>query len=300
MIPAPAAHGGDGDRLARALGIAPESVLDLSLSLNPFGPDVAPLAAKHAEAVRRYPDPSEATAALAAELGVVPERVVLTNGGAEAIALVAAEWPVGSVDAPEFSLYARHLRRCAPGAPRWRSNPNNPTGCLAGPDETADVWDEAFYPLASGEWTRGEGNVVVGSLTKVFACPGLRLGYIVAPDAETAGAFARRQPEWSVNALACALLPEVLTLADLPRWRDKIAAARADLVEILHTVDLQADPSDANFVLVRHAPGLRAHLARGAVLVRDTGNFGLTDGVRIAVPDAVGLARVEHALRGYR
>jgi len=48
------------------------------------------------------------------------------------------------------------------------------------------------------------------------------------------------------------------------------------------------------------APGLRGHLARSAVLVRDTANFGLPDGVRIAVPDAEGLERFARALTGYR
>jgi len=59
----------------------------------------------------------------------------------------------------------------------------NPTGLLAGQSETAAVWDEAFYALATGSWTRGDvaaGATVVGSLTKLFACPGLRVGYVLA------------------------------------------------------------------------------------------------------------------------
>ena len=58
-------------------------------------------------------------------------------------------------------------------------------------DAVAAVWDEAFYPLATGTWTRADtGTVVVGSLTKVFACPGLRAGYVVAPESLCA-AFAK-------------------------------------------------------------------------------------------------------------
>ena len=155
IAPAAADHGGDGARLAAALGVDADAVLDLSASLNPCAPDVVALAARHLGALRRYPDPHGATAALADAIGVDADRVVLTNGGAEAIALVAAELGAGWVEAPEFSLYERHLR---PGGGRWRSNPRNPTGELASLAERAAVWDEAFYPLATGEWTRGEAR----------------------------------------------------------------------------------------------------------------------------------------------
>ncbi len=290
-------HGGDGARLARVLGVAPDAVLDLSVSLNPCAPDVAALVARHAATVRHYPDPGPATRRLAETLGVDPDRVVLTNGGAEAIALVAAEQPVGRVDDPDFSLYARHLARVDPTGPRWRSNPHNPTGRLAAPDEQADIWDEAFYPLATGRWTRGDADaVVVGSLTKVFACPGLRLGYLVVPAPDLARRLRDRQPTWSVNALAAAVLPELLDHADLTRWADLIVTLRHELEARLAAAGLTPEPSDANYVLVRGAPGLRDHLARQRVLVRDTASFGLPDGVRIAVPDPAGLDQLGCAL----
>src|SRR5207244_11861025 len=118
------------------------------------------------------------------------------------------------------------------GAPRWRSNPRNPTGRLAAPGGTAAVWDEAFYPLATGAWTRGDaGAVVVGSLTKVFACPGLRLGYVLAPAAHFADRLRRRQPRWAVNGIAAALLPALLDRADLPAWARGIAELRDQLVD---------------------------------------------------------------------
>jgi histidinol-phosphate/aromatic aminotransferase/cobyric acid decarboxylase-like protein len=296
LVP-PGRHGGDGPRLARALGVAPDAIRDLSVSLNPCAPDVAALVAGHAACVRHYPDPAPATRALAETIGVDPDRVVLTNGGAEAIALVAAELPVGHVDEPDFSLYAHHLERLDPSGRRWASNPRNPTGRLAPADERRDVWDEAFYPLATGRWTRGDPDaVVVGSLTKLFACPGLRLGYVLAPDRELAARVRHRQPAWAVNALAAAVLPDLLTLADLPRWARHVAALRDDLVSVLTAAGLVPDPSDANYVLVRDAPGLREHLAHRRVLVRDTTTFGLPGGVRIAVPDPTGLDELRRAL----
>jgi histidinol-phosphate/aromatic aminotransferase/cobyric acid decarboxylase-like protein len=296
-VPRPGPHGGDGPVVAAALGLDPASVLDLSVSLNPVAPDPRVLALRHLEALTRYPDPERATHALAAAIGIASDRLVLTNGGSEAIALVAAELGPGWVDEPDFSLYRRHLPAVVPHAPRWRSNPCNPTGRLAAPDETAAVWDEAFYPLATGRWTRGDTSaIVVGSLTKVFACPGLRLGYVLAPDARLADRLRRRQPRWAVNGLAAALVPELLERADLPAWAAGIATLRAELIELLHAYGLHAGPSDAPFVLVDSVTGLRDRLAPLGIVVRDCTSFGLPDCVRIAVPGPTGLERLDRAL----
>lgn len=287
-VPASGPHGGDGPAVARALGIDPATVLDLSLSLNPFAPDVRAMAARHLDAVGRYPDSAPATAALADALAVDPDRLVLTNGGSEAIALVAAAVGGTVASEPEFSLHPRGA-----GGPRWRSNPNNPGGRLAARGETADVWDEAFYPLATGAWTRGDADsIVVGSLTKVFACPGLRLGYVLADDVRRLTAA---QPCWPVGGIALAVLPELLAAADLINWRDRISARRQELVELLAAHGLVAQTADAPWVLVE-APSLRERLAPHGVVVRDCASFGLPTTVRIAVPDDRGLARLEEVL----
>ena len=213
---------------------------------------------------------------------------MLTNGGSEAIALVARAVGGTVVAEPEFSLHPR-----GDGPPRWRSNPHNPSGVLAGAAERVEVWDEAFYPLATGRWTRGdEGVVVVGSFTKVFACPGLRLGYVLADDAAR---LTRDQPLWSVNGLALAALPALLEGADLAGWRSSIAARRRELLALLGAHGLEAEAADAPWVLVR-AAGLRDRLARHGIVVRDCTSFGWPDHARIAVPDDRGLARLAEVL----
>jgi histidinol-phosphate/aromatic aminotransferase/cobyric acid decarboxylase-like protein len=296
--PVAGAHGGDGARLAHALGIDPAAVLDLSASLNPVAPDPTPALARHLDAVKRYPDPAAATAALAAAMGVDPDRLLLTNGGAEAIALVAAHVGSGWVDEPDFSLYRRHLPVLDPAGGRWRSNPHNPTGLLAPAGATAAVWDEAFWPLARGTWTRGDadcGALVVGSLTKLLACPGLRVGYILGPNADLAARLARRQPKWSLNGLAAAALPELLAAVDLPAWAAATADLRDGLVAVLRGAGYRPRPSQANWVLV-DAADLRERLAARAICVRDCGSFGMMGTARIAVPGPGGLARLEAAL----
>jgi histidinol-phosphate/aromatic aminotransferase/cobyric acid decarboxylase-like protein len=285
-----AEHGGDAAALALDLGLDPTSMLDLSVNLNPAAPGVRPVLARHLDAVRTYPDAAAAERALAGRIG---RDVLLTNGGAEAIALVAEHLGAVSIEEPEFSLWRRHAR-IEVGAPLARSNPNNPTGLLAGDDERAAVWDEAFFPLATGRWTRGDDALVVGSLTKVLACPGLRVGY-VAGDPDVLAALRQRKPEWSVNGLVCAALPELLDLVDLPEWSRAIASLRDDLVAVLKGAGFDPRPSDAPWVLV-DAP-LRERLAPRGVVVRDCTSFGMPGVTRIAVPDADGLARLEEALR---
>lgn len=299
-VPPPGDHGGDGARLAAALGIHPEEVLDLSASLNPVAPDPTGVVRAHLRALGRYPDPAPATAELARVMGVDPDLLLLTNGGAEAIALVGSEHGKGWVEDPDFSLYRRHLETIDPAAPRWRSNPHNPSGLLARPEERAAVWDEAFWPLAAGTWTRGDarehGSTVLGSLTKLLACPGLRVGYILCPDGDSAQRLARRQPRWALNGLAAAALPDLLQTVDLPGWTDRIGRLRGRLVEVLEGHGLKPRPSDANWVLVA-APRLRERLATRAVCVRDCTSFGMPGTVRVAVPDEEGLDRLDEALR---
>ncbi len=286
-IPPAGAHGGDAIAVARSLGVDPGELLDLSQSLNPFAIDAAEVVIRHRDAVRRYPDPTDAHAALSDVLGVEPGRLLLTNGGSEAIALVAATVGGHPWSEPEFGLHPRH-----PPGPIWRSDPHNPSGALAAADDAAGVWDEAFYPLATGRWTSGRPGTVVGSLTKVFACPGLRIGYVIDDDIER---FTVDRAHWAVNSLALAALPDLLASADLGRWRSEIAAARHDLGALFTGLGHEIRASDAPWILVRW-PGLRERLAPHGVIVRDCASFGMAEWMRVAVPDAAGRGRLADAL----
>jgi histidinol-phosphate/aromatic aminotransferase/cobyric acid decarboxylase-like protein len=241
----------------------------------------------NAEALRYYPDPRSATRALANAMGIEPARLLVTNGGSEAIALVSRELGGHVASEPEFSLHPR-----SGSGPVWRSDPHNPSGRLADHATHGDIWDEAFYPLATGRWTAGRDSVVVGSLTKLFACPGLRLGYIIADDIDR---FARHQPTWSVGSLNLAVLVDLLQGADLPAWAAGIAAVRGRLRTLLAAYGLKSEESDAPWLLVE-APGLRERLAPHGVVVRDCTSFGLPTMARIAVPGEYDLERLALAL----
>jgi histidinol-phosphate/aromatic aminotransferase/cobyric acid decarboxylase-like protein len=291
--------------VARALGCQPADLLDLSATLNPFAPAVAELAQAHLDSLSRYPDVEAATEALAEVMGHPAELTVITNGGAEAIALLARYLKRGEVAEPEFSLYRRHLPSLVPGSGRWASNPNNPLGGLLAENETALVLDEAFYPVTTGDWTRGDarsGRYVVGSLTKLFACPGLRIGYSLLPDLESADAIRADQPAWAVGSLAIAVLEKLLLQADIAGWAAKWADLRREMARLLRHYDLEVlapggqDGPAAPWLLVASPDDLRSRLAHQRVLVRDCTSFGLPGIFRLAVPGPDGLARLERAL----
>src|SRR5438132_3805301 len=132
-----------------------------------------------------------------------------------------------SIVGPTFGEYARAVRvvGAAPievGDPRktpsvralFVCNPNNTSGHYRRPSEIEQllkeqpdrrlVLDEAYAPFVDNRW-RSEallefGNLVIlRSMTKDQALPGLRLGYLLAAP-EVATAVEAVRPPWSVNA----------------------------------------------------------------------------------------------------
>ncbi len=192
-------------------------------------------------------------------------------------------------------------------------NPNNPTGRLwpaeelrrrleefhrAGMDVVVDeaymdfVRDEGRYSAV--DWIKEFPQLIVlRSLTKSFAVPGLRIGYGVA-SAERVGALAQLQPPWPVNGPA-ALAGQWLAGQQrfLDRCRRELAAIREQMESRLRELPgVRLFPSDCNFFLCRltragrSAADLAAALADRGILIRVCDDFtGLERGrfFRVAV-----------------
>lgn len=190
--------------------------------------------------------------------------------------------------------------RAVAGRVVFLCNPNNPTGTLLPPTavgELADavpdslvVVDEAYRqfvdeppPSAS---LLGRSNVVLlRSLTKDYALPGLRLGYALAP-ASICAALDRVRPPWSVNAVAQAAgLAALREPAHLEEARAEVRRARTYLSAVLGALGLPVLPSAANYLLVKvgDARSVRAALLRRGVCVRDCTSFGLPEYVRVGL-----------------
>lgn len=189
-------------------------------------------------------------------------------------------------------------------------DPNNPTGQSvtgAGAAALLDavggahvIVDESFAPFRSDDTMfplDDDRLVLVRSLTKIHAVPGVRAGFVVASPALADDLLRLRDP-WSVGSHALALAKAGGWALPSPA-RAAIAAWRKRLMDGLIRQRLEPLASTANFVMVRttaDAESFIAGLAAGSIAVRACNDFGLAAMVRIAVPDPAGLARLLAAL----
>ncbi|HEY6873824.1 MAG TPA: threonine-phosphate decarboxylase CobD [Geobacteraceae bacterium] len=203
-------------------------------------------------------------------------------------------------------------------------NPGNPTGRLYGREEVAAllalcreagtllVLDEAFMDFceegsAKDLVVASGAGVVLRSMTKFYAMPGLRLGCALAA-APLAERLMALRPPWSVGTLAQAA--GIAALADGghgARTLGCVAAERAVLLEGLAGLPgVRVYPGAANYLLVRLTNGMTAaslqeRLLPERILIRDCANFAGLDErfFRVAVRSREENGRLLAALRGF-
>jgi threonine-phosphate decarboxylase len=183
-------------------------------------------------------------------------------------------------------------------------NPNNPTGRVvpknsvtriaevAAEEACYLVVDEAFIDYCPQESvsTLIKDNpylIVLRSMTKFYAIPGIRIGYsLVHPS--LSDRFREQKEPWTINALAQAIGAEVL--------HDKVFEERSLRVMVrekkflengFRSLGISFIPSVANYYLIElpDAGQVRKGLAEKGILVRDCSNFAGLDRtyIRVAV-----------------
>lgn len=266
--------------------------------------------------VGHYPEPDAADLCqkIASFHEVNPAQVLAFNGSVEAFYMVALAFreAVSAILYPAFAEYEdacrMHSHRlqffrsdewesALKSSPNlfWIGNPNNPDGhvfpvsqveqCLVNYPDTVFVVDEAYAAFipdfeSAISLTRKYPNlVVVRSLTKCHAIPGLRLGYVVASE-NLAGRLRSFQQPWSVNALAQEAGKYLLEHRagyrfDAHKIRELSRGLQQDIARI---EGFRVFPSEAPFFLVEVQPGTAAELKRflldnHGILIRDASNF---------------------------
>lgn len=273
------------------------------------------------EILSAYPEPCPFTleGRLASVLRISPDNVCVTNGATEAIYLIAQSF-AGARSAvlhPTFSEYADACRlhghrvnslyqlpdngRLPEGLQMlWMCNPNNPTGgvvdketllsLIDGNKNVVFVIDQSYEDftlksvLSAREAVDFPNVLLLHSMTKRYAMPGLRLGYFTGPAALVNHVRTHRMP-WSVNGVA---LSAGMYLSEhfeaVPFDLSGCLTEKERLVAALKAIGgLEVWDSDTHFFLGRLRMGrssaLKDYLAyEHGILIRDASNFeGLND-----------------------
>jgi threonine-phosphate decarboxylase len=176
------------------------------------------------------------------------------------------------------------------------TNPNNPTGAYTPPEEMID-WiagfdhstqifiDEAFVeftaqPSLVRHMDRFRNLWILRSMTKFYALPGLRLGYLVGSGVP--GLLEKREP-WQVNSLAEAA--GIASLEDRAYEEAALQLAQRERIrlwkELQDLNSVHVFPTSANFFFARCGADemldrLIATLMENRILIRDCrGSEGL-------------------------
>lgn len=270
-----------------------------------------------------YPEPDAGSLSekLAQLHGVNAETVLVTNGATEAFYLLAQLY-VGFDSYIVYPSFAEYEDACKTfnhklhyiynttldikkptksNSLLWLGNPNNPDGkitprqdieylCGHNPD-TIFIVDEAYGELCDkfnsviNLVSEYRNLIVVHSLTKAFAIPGIRLGYMVGFEGTIEKIKSIKMP-WSVNTIAIEagnfiladfhrLLPDKKTML----YESKILQQKlANIHDPAGGHPLEVTPSECNYFLVRLKKGKAANLKQYLIhqhglLIRDASNF---------------------------
>ena len=256
------------------------------------------------------PDSADLCVKIADYHRVKPAQILAFNGSVEAFYTVALAFRAkhSAILAPAFSEYEdacrMHQHRVSFFTSEeklqaadlcWIGNPNNPDGhiysrteiehFLNERPETVLVIDEAYagfipeFQSAFELTDQFENLIVVRSLTKCCAIPGLRLGYAIASEKLVAKLRKFQQP-WSVNTLA-QFAGKFLIENDISNRLDsrEIMELSQNLQESIDQLDgFRVVRSQAPFFLVEMETGTAAGLKefliqQYGILIRNAANF---------------------------
>lgn len=256
------------------------------------------------------PEPTSLESDIASFIGTERSNVLATSGATDAIYL-AAQSRRGSrsdIVVPTFREYQDacrihcHKIRFIAGIRDisedadcvWLCNPDNPTGRITDKNilleavrsrpSTLFMIDQAYadytrLPVLTAEEAAGCGNVILlGSLTKRFSVPGLRVGYMTGAAPLLAPLRELRMP-WSLGQIAIEGARYLISRADrYPIDADTLHNEAQRLADAFREMGIEVGDTDCNFILCRlpvsTAAELKEYLVeKHGILIRDASNF---------------------------
>lgn len=262
--------------------------------------------------IHSYPEPNAASlkSLLAQKHNVNIENILVTNGATEAIYLIAQAFrnAVSTIVSPTFSEYndaalindhtIYHVKSLDAIKDNtdlvWLCNPNNPTGTVLNKGILKEyieshpqkyiVIDQSYEYFTVKELfsvkevIEYKNVLLLHSMTKHYAIPGLRLGYITA-HADTLKIISKYHMPWSVNGLAIEAGKYLLKDRDMTINIDEYLIETQRLQNALNSIKgITAFSSDTHFFLCKlenkKACDLKKHLIDDyGILIRDASNF---------------------------
>lgn len=298
--------------------------IDFSVNVNPLGIPKRVEDALHESIAmcKSYPDikTEKLKKAVGKMLGVEEEVLLFGNGASELfMAIVHAIRPKRTViPVPSFYGY-EYAAKASEGEVVFSdsyceitegtdllflANPNNPTGTLLSKKEIKElldycrernvvvVLDECFIEFCESdssmisEIEQYENLIIVRAFTKIFAIPGVRLGYLINSNQEILDRIRMQLPEWNISSLAQAAgIACAKEMEFVERTIAFVDKERAFLTEGLKKFGFKVIPSSTNFIFFYTEKELYEPLLQRGILIRDCSNFrGLKKGYyRIAV-----------------
>lgn len=262
--------------------------------------------------IHSYPEPDAISLSrlIADQNRVATNNICITNGATEAIYMIAQAFrgKHSAVIQPTFSEYGDaclvndhivSMVKSIDDVPEqvdvvWLCNPNNPTGTVTDKERLKEyiishpekyiVIDQSYEYFttkslfAVSEAMQCKNVILLHSMTKRYAIPGLRLGYITACS-ETVALISRYCMPWSVNGLAIEAGKFLLENgAEIINVEEYIAETKR-FHKILSQIErLEVYDTDTHFFLCRltdkTASELKEYLIqKHGILIRDASNF---------------------------
>ncbi|MDW7669123.1 MAG: threonine-phosphate decarboxylase CobD [Bacillota bacterium] len=187
-------------------------------------------------------------------------------------------------------------------------NPNNPTGvvvdksllemilnkCLT--TSTYFVLDESFIDFLYDSKNYSLVNkinlnkylIILKSFTKIFAMPGIRLGYCISSDANLISKLKKNGPPWNISTTSekCGIAA-VKEKQYIEKSVKYIISQRNYLIKELEKLELKVFPSKGNYILFKFKGkfDLKKSLEKEGILIRSCYNYKGLDNhyYRIAV-----------------
>ena len=309
-------HGGRAIEISRKYNIPLDKILDFSSNTNPMGysKKIGELNLSRFN-LNLFPDDEyvDLIATIADKFNCSKDNVLVGNGSTEIIRMIAncfiskrTKVAIPKNTYPEYSysikLFGGEINdfnfNTKPDLV-FLCNPNNPTGVIINKDKILNflkeydglfVLDESYIEFLDDEdsntltkYIDKYNLIILRSLSKFYALPGIRLGYCLA-NKKIIKELNKYRISWNINSIADKLA--VIALNDkefIMKSKKYIKKEKEFFYKNLRK--FRVSNSHINFFLikVKDSKKLTKELERRGILVRECSNFGLDNYIRISL-----------------